>query len=83
MGETPPKAPGEHGNPPVPRDMPDQQSRPGEDPLDIQPPPANDGSGKRGGSGQDVPDTDEAGTGRAGDTPADESEGPAPEESTG
>lgn len=56
--------PGENG-PPVPRDMPDQQTRAGEDPWDAAP------AGERTetdvtGEDEDVPDTDEAGTGRQG-----------------
>jgi hypothetical protein len=46
---------------PVPRDMPDQQVREGEDPLDVAP-----GAADEDESGTDVPDTDEAGTGRQG-----------------
>ncbi|MEU6140353.1 hypothetical protein ABZ848_08345 [Streptomyces sp. NPDC047081] len=46
---------------PVPRDLPDQQVRDGEDPLDI-PVPDEDADE----SGAPVPDTDEAGTGRQG-----------------
>jgi hypothetical protein len=46
---------------PVPRDLPDQQVREDEDPLDIPPPPAPEDE-----SDTDLPDTDEAGTGRQG-----------------
>ncbi|MFJ9544228.1 hypothetical protein ACIRPX_44480 [Streptomyces sp. NPDC101225] len=64
---------------PVPRDLPDQQVREGEDPLDIPLPP--------GGAEADgeVPDTDEAGTGRQeGSRSATvHPEHPAPDESTG
>ncbi|MFR0355470.1 hypothetical protein [Streptomyces sediminimaris] len=44
---------------PVPRDLPDQQVREGEDPLDIPLPP-----GEEDEAGGEVPDTDEAGAGR-------------------
>ncbi|MES9525573.1 hypothetical protein [Streptomyces capoamus] len=43
---------------PVPRDMPDQQARPDEDPWDVAP-------GRTPGTNT-VPDTDEAGTGPRG-----------------
>ncbi|MDT0409093.1 MULTISPECIES: hypothetical protein [Streptomyces] len=78
MGEQPPKAPGEHGRPLVPRDLPDQQRTPGEDPLDVSPPPARDGS-------EELPDTDEGGTGRAGRPHTGDARGtgPAPQESSG
>ncbi|MCX4885745.1 hypothetical protein [Streptomyces sp. NBC_00847] len=46
---------------PVPRDLPDQQVRTGEDPLDIPLPEAREDE-----AGTGVPDTDEAGTGREG-----------------
>jgi len=46
---------------PVPRDLPDQQVREGEDPLDVPPPNAPEDESDTG-----VPDTDEAGTGRQG-----------------
>ncbi|MCI3274206.1 hypothetical protein [Streptomyces cylindrosporus] len=42
---------------PVPRDLPDQQVQDGEDPLDIPVPE---------GEGGEVPEPDEAGTGREG-----------------
>ncbi|MFJ7147436.1 hypothetical protein ACIQVT_04425 [Streptomyces sp. NPDC100445] len=50
------------GQRPVPRDMPDQQAGPGEDPLDVAP-------GHTPGDTPDedaVPDTDEAGSGPQG-----------------
>ncbi|MFF8905779.1 hypothetical protein [Streptomyces olivaceoviridis] len=47
---------------PVPRDMPDQQARPAEDPWDVS---ARHAAGKE--ADEDVaPDTDEAGTGPRG-----------------
>ncbi|MEV5341925.1 hypothetical protein AB0K93_26085 [Streptomyces sp. NPDC052676] len=85
---------------PVPRDLPDQQTREGEDPWDVPtgpsgPQEAKDEDASRGEGADenaDVPDTDEAGTGRR-DTPRpDDSgtggtgtadEGAAPDESTG
>lgn len=45
----------------MPRDLPDQQVRKGEDPLDIPLPEAREDE-----AGTGVPDTDEAGTGREG-----------------
>jgi hypothetical protein len=72
------QAPGENGEP-VPRDLPDQQVTAGEDPWEIAPGQAGgdtgtrdepgdaDESAERAGSGRDVPDTDQAGTGRQGE----------------
>ncbi|GGY06109.1 hypothetical protein [Streptomyces djakartensis] len=72
------EGPGENGDP-VPRDMPDQQADVGEDPWEVA--PRFTGTGKNDktderdededGAGDakpadDVPDTDEAGTGRQG-----------------
>ncbi|MET9760832.1 hypothetical protein ABZ016_17460 [Streptomyces sp. NPDC006372] len=69
------EGPGENGDP-VPRDMPDQQADVGEDPWEVAPRFTGTGTGKEkdDGSGKDasdetaddVPDTDEAGTGRQG-----------------
>ncbi|WP_030247595.1 MULTISPECIES: hypothetical protein [unclassified Streptomyces] len=70
------EGPGENGDP-IPRDMPDQQADVGEDPWEVAPrfkgtakkdktdeqDEAEAGSGE---SADDVPDTDEAGTGRQG-----------------
>ncbi|MFI1561933.1 hypothetical protein ACH4ZX_02500 [Streptomyces sp. NPDC020490] len=44
---------------PVPRDMPDQLAREGEDPWEVAP-----GASDEEKSTADLPDTDEAGTGR-------------------
>ncbi|MFD6291614.1 hypothetical protein [Streptomyces sp. NPDC060205] len=77
---------------PVPRDLPDQQVQEGEDPWDVITPPEPgpdedaDGDGDAGGRAKpetDVPDTDEAGTGRQGDegTSTVHPEDPEPEES--
>ncbi|MFE2262356.1 hypothetical protein [Streptomyces griseosporeus] len=83
---------------PVPRDMPDQQVTEGEDPWDVSPARAagereaepgqdsggsGDTSGDSGESGTDVPDTDEAGTGRRGAPQGDASDPdqPVPDES--
>ncbi|MET7606186.1 hypothetical protein ABZU45_27980 [Streptomyces avermitilis] len=58
------EGPGENGDP-IPRDLPDQQARASEDPWDA----ASAGSGKADPDDEpdlDVPDTDEAGTGRQG-----------------
>ncbi|GGU31616.1 hypothetical protein ACH4HG_33645 [Streptomyces coeruleorubidus] len=65
------EGPGENGEP-VPRDMPDQQADAGEDPWEVA--PRFTGTGKDGKDdgdeadepAGDVPDTDEAGTGRQG-----------------
>jgi hypothetical protein len=63
------EGPGEHPDP-VPRDLPDQQASEGEDPWEVAPTRATgderDEDAARDGS--DVPDTDEAGTGRQGAT---------------
>ncbi|QTE02608.1 hypothetical protein [Streptomyces cyanogenus] len=47
---------------PVPRDMPDQQARPDEDPWDVAPGRTQDDEPDEAS----VPDTDEAGTGPSG-----------------
>lgn len=75
-----------HG--PVPRDLPDQQAHVGEeDPWEVA---AREGGETReadegAGPDTDVPDTDEAGTGRQGSPHAAtvHPEHPAPDESTG
>ncbi|BCL25963.1 hypothetical protein ACFFS2_15525 [Streptomyces aurantiacus] len=83
----------EENDGPVPRDLPDQQVREGEDPWDVAPAV----TGRREGSDEDapeseqdtdadaadVPDTDEAGTGRQGapHTSTVHPEDPGPEES--
>ncbi|MFC9076192.1 hypothetical protein ACFTY7_03910 [Streptomyces sp. NPDC057062] len=58
------EGPGERSGP-IPRDMPDQQAGEEEDPWDARP---GRGSGKNAEDerADDVPDTDEAGTGRRG-----------------
>ncbi|MFE7271518.1 hypothetical protein [Streptomyces sp. NPDC057623] len=73
------EAPGHTGEP-VPRDLPDQQANGGEDPWEVPVEPADDA-----GEADDVPDTDEAGTGRQGAQPsgAVHPEHPAPEEPSG
>ncbi|QIJ66126.1 hypothetical protein [Streptomyces sp. JB150] len=81
---------------PVPRDLPDQQVREGEDPWDVPTGPSGPGEPQHAAPDEDadestdVPDTDEAGTARrdaprsggTGEGPGVEEE-PAPEESTG
>ncbi|MEU1271618.1 hypothetical protein [Streptomyces sp. NPDC005799] len=65
------------GGEPVPRDLPDQQVRDGEDPLDIPLPAGAENE-------SETPDTDEAGTGRQ-DGPRSATvhpEHPAPDESS-
>ncbi|MBT3150340.1 hypothetical protein HTV45_05450 [Streptomyces sp. CHD11] len=65
------EGPGENGAA-VPRDLPDQQAGPDEDPWEVAPAAAEReserkaGASDEAGSGPDVPDTDEAGTGRQG-----------------
>ena len=71
-------ATGQDGEP-VPRDLPDQLVREGEDPLDIPLPPGEEEAD------EELPDTDEAGTGRQ-DRPQSATvhpEHPAPDESSG
>ncbi|MBL3666068.1 hypothetical protein JL475_08670 [Streptomyces sp. M2CJ-2] len=53
----------------VPRDLPDQQAGAGEDPWEVAPAAAEEESAGPDAPGErqpDVPDTDEAGTGRRG-----------------
>ncbi|MCX2927762.1 hypothetical protein [Streptomyces sp. NEAU-W12] len=63
------EGPGENGQG-VPRDLPDQQAGEGEDPWEVAPGVDEDAGEETGDdSGErrpDVPDTDEAGTGRRG-----------------
>ncbi|MFK4144745.1 hypothetical protein [Streptomyces sp. NPDC004065] len=62
------EAPGENGAP-VPRDMPDQQVREGEDPWDAAPvrePDGGNGSEDDGSGPDAAPGTDEAGSGPRG-----------------
>ena len=54
------EGPGEH-DPPVPRDLPDQQAGTGDDPWDL-----DESDPTEGDDIPDTPDTDEAGTGRRG-----------------
>jgi hypothetical protein len=69
---------------PVPRDLPDQLAREGEDPWDAAPGTADEDDTDTG-TDTDVPDTDEAGTGRQG-APRSATvhpEHPVPDEPTG
>jgi hypothetical protein len=61
------EAPGENGTP-VPRDLPDQQTGTGEDRWDVDVGPTEAGTDADEDTERttDVPDTDEAGTGRQG-----------------
>ncbi|MFF9118902.1 hypothetical protein ACF09Y_25465 [Streptomyces massasporeus] len=66
------EGPGENGDP-IPRDMPDQQADDGEDPWEVAPRFSGTGGNDTRKSDEetdepadDVPDTDEAGTGRQG-----------------
>ncbi|MFG1664532.1 hypothetical protein [Streptomyces sp. Y7] len=65
---------------PVPRDLPDQQADTGEDPWEVSVEPDDTTT-----EADDVPDTDEAGTGRQGGRQggAVHPEHPAPQESPG
>ncbi|MGW6731138.1 hypothetical protein [Streptomyces sp. NPDC055013] len=74
------EAPEQTGEP-IPRDLPDQQATTGEDPWEVPAGPAKDTTTEA----DDVPDTDEAGTGRQGarQSGAVHPEHPAPEESPG
>ncbi|GHH00795.1 hypothetical protein [Streptomyces lanatus] len=65
---------------PVPRDPPDQQADAGEDPWEVPVEPTEGST-----EGDDVPDTDEAGTGRQGVPRSDtvHPEYPAPQEPSG
>ncbi|CAL9277597.1 MULTISPECIES: hypothetical protein [Streptomyces] len=93
------EGPGENGDP-VPRDMPDQQAGAGDDPWEAAAPTreqleqgqrtedaddADDADDEDGTGGTDVPDTDEAGTGRQGHphSGAVHPEHPVPDESSG
>ncbi|MDV6287508.1 hypothetical protein [Streptomyces rochei] len=93
------EGPGENGDP-VPRDMPDQQAGAGDDPWEAAAPTreqleqgqrtedaadADDADDANGTGGTDVPDTDEAGTGRQGHphSGAVHPEHPVPDESSG
>ncbi|CAL9348374.1 hypothetical protein ACWDUG_19385 [Streptomyces cellulosae] len=85
------EGPGENGVG-VPRDLPDQQAGPDEDPWEVAPAAAQRESERKAeesdgpdSSEEDVPDTDEAGTGRQGapHSAASYPEAPVPDESTG
>ncbi|MEU9592825.1 hypothetical protein ACGF7W_28420 [Streptomyces sp. NPDC048219] len=88
------EGPGENGVP-VPRDLPDQQAGPGEDPWEAAPSRAERRSAEDDGDTErdepadagdsDVPDTDEAGTGRQGAPRSGNvhPEHPVPDESSG
>ncbi|MBT2416791.1 hypothetical protein J7F01_09745 [Streptomyces sp. ISL-22] len=73
------EAPDQNGEP-IPRDLPDQQADAGEDPWEVSVAPADDTA-----EADDVPDLDEAGTGRQGAAQPGtvHPEHPAPEEPTG
>lgn len=83
------EGPGENGDP-VPRDLPDQQADAGEDPWEVTPARATDDEGDEDATTDtadptDVPDTDEAGTGRQGapQSAAANPEQPVPDEPSG
>ncbi|MFG2309228.1 hypothetical protein ACGFS9_11240 [Streptomyces sp. NPDC048566] len=75
MSDDLPRAPGETPHP-IPRDLPDQQARDGDDPWEVV-------SGE-GGPATDVPAADEAGSARRGAAGEDSapSADPGPQEST-
>lgn len=83
------EGPGEQGDP-VPRDLPDQQAGPGEDPWEAAPTRVTDDeenaeSDEPAADATDFPDTDEAGTGRQGapQSAAANPEQPVPDEPSG
>ncbi|MEU6127042.1 hypothetical protein [Streptomyces sp. NPDC047123] len=79
MSEQVPASPGVDGSKPVPRDPPDQQADGSADRWDLEGTKSGDDAEKdaRDGASDDVPDTDEAGTGRRGE--AREGEAPSDE----
>ncbi|MFD3579334.1 hypothetical protein [Streptomyces sp. NPDC058644] len=81
MSEQIPASPGEDGSTPIPRDPPAQQATDGPDAWDLDVGKAEDDSGKAA----EVPDTDEGGTARRGESRALEghSEEPVPDEPSG
>lgn len=90
MSDQIPASPGEDGSTPVPRDLPDQQATGEPDAWDLDVSKADggdDGDGGDGDSGKaaEVPDTNEGGTARRGESRALEShpEKPVPDEPTG
>ncbi|MFF6782877.1 hypothetical protein [Streptomyces sp. NPDC012510] len=83
------EGPGEHGDP-VPRDLPDQQADESEDPWEVAPTRAthdeeHEDAATDTADAEDVPDTDEAGTGRQGapKSAAANPEQPVPDEPSG
>lgn len=76
------EGPGEN-DAPVPRDLPDQQADAGEDPWEVAP-TSDEADATDEGPATDVPDTDEAGTGRRGapDATGVHPEQPVPDEPT-
>ncbi|MFH8562218.1 hypothetical protein [Streptomyces sp. NPDC017988] len=82
MDERNPPSPGQDG-PPVPRDLPDQQASDERDPWEVDEKASTTGNSPDDAD-EDVPDTDEAGTGRRGSAEAETSptEDPEPQEPT-
>ncbi|WP_328752424.1 hypothetical protein OHT57_43190 [Streptomyces sp. NBC_00285] len=81
------EGPGENGTP-VPRDLPDQQAHEGDDPWEVGEGRARGNTvdtTETGEAEEDVPPTDEAGTGRQGSQQSDavHPEHPEPEEPSG
>ncbi|MFJ2774951.1 hypothetical protein [Streptomyces sp. NPDC087300] len=67
MSEQIPPSPGADGSTPVPRDTPDQQAGSGQDPWEPAENTKRENADGEDGASDDVPDTDEAGTGRRGE----------------
>ncbi|WP_326756486.1 hypothetical protein OH738_02775 [Streptomyces hirsutus] len=79
------EGPGENGQG-IPRDLPDQQAGEGEDPWEVAPGVDEESDPDAAAERQpDVPDTDEAGTGRRGapHSASADPEQPVPDEPTG
>ncbi|WP_409239905.1 hypothetical protein [Streptomyces sp. PA5.6] len=90
MSEQIPPSPGADGTAPVPRDPPDQQADGGQDPWEAAQDTAQDtaqadSEASKDSGGDDVPETDEAGTGRrdTGGATGAQSEDPVPQEPSG
>lgn len=85
MSDRIPASPGEDGNPPIPRDLPDQLATDEPDAWDLDVSKADDDSGGDSDKAAKTPDTDEGGTARRGESRALEShpEKPVPDEPSG
>ncbi|MGW6062779.1 hypothetical protein [Streptomyces sp. NPDC055189] len=85
MSEWIPASPGEDGSTPIPRDPPDQQATDEPDAWDLDVGKADDDGDDATTKAAEVPETDEGGTARRGETDALEShpEKPVPDEPSG